>query len=95
MKNISGNPLLQKEGGKIFIDKVHLDEIFDGFKTPLLIFLENRIRTNIKTFLNVFRSEFENFQCFYSFKANFLSEICKIVLSEGIGAEIIGLPELK
>jgi len=95
MKNISGNPLLQKEGGKIFIDKVHLDEIFNGFKTPLLIFLENRIRTNIKTFLNVFRSEFENFQCFYSFKANFLSEICKIVLSEGIGAEIIGLPELK
>ncbi|NVM37835.1 MAG: alanine racemase, partial [Candidatus Lokiarchaeota archaeon] len=34
-------------------------------------------------------------QCFYSFKANFLPEICKIVLSEGIGAEIIGLPELK
>ncbi len=95
MKNISGNPLLQKESGKIFIDKVCLDEIFNRFETPLLIFLENRIRTNIKTFLNVFRSEFENFQCFYSFKANFLPEICKIVLSEGIGAEIIGLPELK
>lgn len=95
MKNISGNPFLQKYGGKILVDKVSLDEIFNRFKTPLLIFLENRIRSNIKTFVKVFRSEFENFQCFYSFKANFLSEICKIVLSEGIGAEIIGLPELK
>ncbi|MEE9376655.1 MAG: alanine racemase [Candidatus Lokiarchaeia archaeon] len=95
MKNISGNPFLRKESGKIFIDKVCLDEIFNRFETPLLIFLENKIRTNIKTFDNVFRSEFENFQCFYSFKANFLPEICKIVLSEGIGAEIIGLPELK
>ncbi|MCK4379629.1 MAG: hypothetical protein KAW51_00715 [Candidatus Lokiarchaeota archaeon] len=95
MKNISGNPFLQKESGKIFIEKVCLDEIFNRFKTPLLIFLENKIRTNIKTFDNVFRSEFENFQCFYSFKANFLPEICKIVLSEGIGAEVIGLPELK
>ena len=94
MKNISGNPFLQKESGKIFIDKLPLDEILNRFKTPLLIFLENRIRDNIKTFVDVFRSEFENFQCYYSFKSNFLPEICKIVLSEGIGAEIIGLPEL-
>ncbi len=94
MKNISGNPFLHKESGNIFIDKLRLNEIIKRFKTPLLIFLENRIRDNIKTFNKVFRSEFENFHCFYSFKANFLSEICKIVLSEGIGAEIIGLPEL-
>jgi len=95
MKNISGNPFLKKESGKIFIDKVPLDEILNKFKTPLMIFLENRIRANIRTFTNIFRSEFENFHCFYSFKANYLSEICKIVHSEGIGAEIIGLPELK
>ena len=95
MKNISGNPFLKKESGKIFIDKVPLDEILNKFKTPLMIFLENRIRANVRTFTNIFHSEFENFHCFYSFKANYLSEICKIVHSEGIGAEIIGLPELK
>ncbi len=95
MKNISGNPYLTSDSDGIFIDSVSFSEIVKQFKTPLLIFLENRIRENIKTFINVFSSEFENFQCFYSFKANFLSEICKIVLSEGVGAEIVGLPELK
>ncbi len=95
MKNISGNPFLTNGNDGIFIDSVAFNEIVKRFKTPLLIFLENRIRENIKSFINVFSSEFENFQCFYSFKANFLSEICKIVLSEGIGAEIVGLPELK
>jgi len=95
MRTISGNPYLIKEEGNIYLDDIPLNEIVKRFKTPLLIFLENRIRDNIKTFNNVFNLEFDNFHCYYSFKANFLSEICKIVLSEGIGAEIIGLPELK
>ncbi|MFX1308483.1 MAG: diaminopimelate decarboxylase family protein [Promethearchaeota archaeon] len=95
MKNISGNPYITKEHGEIYLDSVPMNEILNRFKTPLLIFLENRIRDNIKTFINIFSSEFTNFGCYYSFKANYLSEICKIVLSEGIGAEIVGLPELK
>jgi len=95
MKNISGNSFLIKKEGKIYLDDIQLDEIVEKFKTPLLIFLENRIRENIKTFNDVFNSVFGNFQCYYSFKANYLSELCKIVLSEGVGAEVIGLPELK
>jgi len=95
MRTISGYPYLIKEEGNIYLDDIPLNEIVKRFKTPLLIFLEDRIRDNIKTFNNVFNLEFDNFHCYYSFKANFLSEICKIVLSEGIGAEIIGLPELK
>jgi diaminopimelate decarboxylase len=95
MRNISGNPYITKENSDVYLDSVPLNEIVKRFKTPLLIFLENRIRENIKTFIDVFSSEFNNFHCYYSFKANYLSEICKIVLSEGIGAEIVGLPELK
>jgi diaminopimelate decarboxylase len=95
MRKIAGNPFLKNKNGRIFIDSVPFDEITKKFKTPLLIFIENRIRENIKTFINVFRSEFDNFQCYYSFKANYLPEICKIILSEGIGAEIVGLPGLK
>jgi diaminopimelate decarboxylase len=95
MKVISGNPYLIKKEGKIYLDNIQLNEITKRFKTPLLIFLENRIRDNIRTFNQVFNSEFDDFHCYYSFKANFLSEICKIVLSEGIGAEIVGIPELK
>ncbi|MFX1418644.1 MAG: diaminopimelate decarboxylase family protein [Promethearchaeota archaeon] len=95
MRTISGNPYLYKENGNIYLDSVLLNEITNKYKTPLLIFLEKRIRDNIRTFLRVFNSEFDNFQCYYSFKANYLPEICKIILSEGIGAEIVGLPELK
>lgn len=95
MKKISGNPYLNKKGGALLIDKVLLDEILKINSTPLIIFLENRLRNNINTFLKVFKSVFDNFQCFYSFKANFLTEICSIVQSEGLGAELIGLPELK
>ncbi|MFX1242712.1 MAG: diaminopimelate decarboxylase family protein [Promethearchaeota archaeon] len=95
MKNISGNSFIIKKEGKIYLDNLQLNEIVKRFKTPLLIFLENRIRENIRTFKEVFNLEFGNFQCYYSFKANYLYDLCKIVLSEGVGAEVIGLPELK
>jgi len=60
-----------------------------------MIFLENKIRDNIISFKNTFGESFENFKGFYSFKANFLPEICNIIWSEGIGAVIVGLPEFK
>ena len=94
MKKISGNPYLNKKEGKVLIDTILLDDILRNSTTPLMIFLENRVRNNINAFSRVFKSVFKNFQCFYSFKANFLPEICKIIQSEGIGAELIGLPEL-
>jgi len=95
LKKISGNPYLNKKEGELLIDNIQLNEILKPYTTPLMIFLENRVRNNINTFRKVFKSEFNNFQCFYSFKANFLPEICTIVQSEGLGAELIGLPELK
>jgi diaminopimelate decarboxylase len=95
LKKISGNPYLNKKEGVLLIDNILLNEILKTYTTPLMIFLENRVRNNINTFRKVFKSEFNNFQCFYSFKANFLPEICTIVQSEGLGAELIGLPELK
>ena len=95
MKNISGNPYLIRNNGKILIELIPVDEIIKKYKTPLLIFLEKRIRDNIRNFVNIFNEEFQNFQSFYSLKANYLPEICRIVCSEGIGAKTVSLPELK
>jgi diaminopimelate decarboxylase len=95
MKNISGNPYLKRNNGKLLIDSIPLDEIIEKYKTPLLILLEKRLRDNIKSFVKIFNEEFVNFLCFYSFKANYLPEICRIVCSEGIGAKTVSLPELK
>ncbi len=95
MKFIAGNSLLRRVNDEIFIDSLPINEFITKFKTPLIILLENRIKENIKNFNKVFASEFKNFHCFYSFKANYLPEICEIVNSEGIGAEVVGILELK
>lgn len=95
MKNIAGNSYLKKEEDTILLDLIPLNEILAQNQTPLLIFLENRIRENIKTFLEIFNSVFDNLFCLYSFKANYLPEICNIIKSENIGAEVVGLLELK
>ncbi|MGB5912307.1 MAG: alanine racemase [Promethearchaeia archaeon] len=95
MKKIAGNPYLIKEESDILIDSISLSNLLGRSKTPFFIFLENKIRDNVRTFNRVFKSLFGNIQVFYSFKANFLPEICKIIHSEGIGAELVGLPELK
>ncbi|MFX1233260.1 MAG: diaminopimelate decarboxylase family protein [Promethearchaeota archaeon] len=95
MKKIAGNPYVIKDGNNLIIDSVPIPKILELAKTPFFIFLENRVRDNIRSFCKVFRSKFRGIQVFYSFKANFLPEICRIIYSEGIGAELVGLPELK
>ncbi|MFX0072579.1 MAG: alanine racemase, partial [Candidatus Hermodarchaeota archaeon] len=95
MKKLSGNPYLKAVNGNLFMDQVELTELLKVSNTPIMIFLENKIRSNLKTFNKVFKSIFKNFECYYSLKANYLPEICTIIQSEGVGAEAIGLPELK
>ncbi len=95
LKKLSGNPHLIKKEGKLLIDGIEASEIVNKNQTPFMIFFANRVKNNINSFYRAFQSVFDNFQCFYSFKANFLPDICRIVQSEGVGAELIGLPELK
>lgn len=94
MKKIAGNKFLFNKDNQIIFDTVTLKTILEGSKTPLMVLLENKIRDNIHTFNKIFTSIFSNFQAFYSFKANFLPDVCRIIQSEGIGAEIVGIPEL-
>ncbi|MFX1259063.1 MAG: diaminopimelate decarboxylase family protein [Promethearchaeota archaeon] len=97
MKKISGNSYIREEKGKVLVDLVPIEKFLEKFGTPIMIFLENKLIENLTTFQNVFSSIFNNkkFQTFYSLKANYLPEICKIISSENVGAQIVGLPELK
>lgn len=95
LKKLSGNPYLIKKDGTLLIGGIVASEIVNKNHTPVMIFFANRVKNNINSFCQAFQSVFDNFQCFYSFKANFLPDICRIVQSEGVGAELIGLPELK
>ena len=95
MKNLAGNKYIIEENNIIILDQVPIDKLLNQCSTPIMIFLENKLRENIISFKNVFNSVFPNFECFYSFKANYLLDICKVVNSENIGAEVVGLPELQ
>ncbi|TFG17838.1 MAG: hypothetical protein EU533_08075 [Promethearchaeota archaeon] len=95
MKKLAGNPYINQNNSDLLLDRVNMNSILAKFKTPIMVFLENRIRENIKTFKETISSQFEQTECFFSLKANFLPEILKIINSEGIGVEVISLPELK
>ena len=93
MKKIAGNKYILYDSNHILFDSVSLKTLLEDSNTPLMIILENKIRDNIRTFNKIFNSVFNNFQGFYSFKANYLPEVCNIIQSEGIGAEIVGIPD--
>ncbi len=94
MKSISGNEYIKQKEDKIFLDSIEIDKFLKSTITPFIIFFENKIRDNIKVFKNAVMNVFKEASIFYSFKANFLKDICRIINSEGIGAEVISLPEL-
>jgi diaminopimelate decarboxylase len=94
MKTIAGNSYLIKKDNQCFVDNLPISKLTDEFETPLMIIIKNRIIENINTFKRVFNEVFNNFECFYSFKANYLLEVCEIVKNTDIGAELVTLPEL-
>lgn len=61
--------------------------LIQEYETPLYVFLEQRIRENCQNILKISR-KYLNTQIYYSYKANYLSPICRIINEEGIGAEI-------
>ncbi|MBY9005323.1 MAG: alanine racemase [Candidatus Lokiarchaeota archaeon] len=95
MKKISGNPYLKINEKEFLVDQVNLDDLIEKYQTPFMVFIENRIKDNLKSFNQVFNSHFENFKGYYSIKANYLQSICEMINNENFGAEIISLPELK
>jgi len=94
MKYISGNRYITNRENIIYLDGIEIDEILQSIETPMLVFLEARIRDNIRIFRSVAKKVFKNLSIFYSFKANYLYDICEIIKSENIGAELISLSEL-
>ncbi|TFG03492.1 MAG: hypothetical protein EU542_02100 [Promethearchaeota archaeon] len=94
MKEVSGNKYITKRGDLLYLDDVEIEQILKSYETPIAIFLEARIRDNIRTIKSLAQNIFKNASIFYSFKSNYLYDVCKIIKTEGIGAELISLPEL-
>ncbi|HUX99900.1 MAG TPA: hypothetical protein VMV49_10120 [Candidatus Deferrimicrobium sp.] len=71
----------------LIIDGTPASEIIKKNGTPLYIFLEQRIRENCQKILALSKKYFKSY-IYYSYKANYLDTICKIIAEEGLGAEV-------
>ncbi|NHI91022.1 MAG: hypothetical protein EAX96_00880 [Candidatus Lokiarchaeota archaeon] len=92
---ISGNPVLTvRNNSDLYVDGIKAQELIDRYKSPFFIYSEKVIRLNCKGFLKLLKNYFKRFQIFYSYKSNPFPQICEIIHSEGIGAEVVSLQEL-
>ena len=65
MKKLAGNKYLIKDDKTLTIDKIPICDFLKRSNTPMMIFLEDKLRENITSFIEVFDSVFSNFKCFY------------------------------
>jgi diaminopimelate decarboxylase len=71
----------------LIIDGTPALEIIEKYGNPLYIFLEQRIRENCQKMLTLSKKHFKS-SIYYSYKANYLDAVCKIITEEGLGAEV-------
>ncbi|NVM02917.1 MAG: alanine racemase [Candidatus Helarchaeota archaeon] len=92
---ISGNPIATIRQNEAYIDGFSTKNLVKKFGTPLFVYSENKIRSNCSNFSQIFKKLFPNLLVLYSFKANYLPQICEIIKSEEIGAETVTSFELE
>jgi diaminopimelate decarboxylase len=97
MKNklaLYGNKYVNIKDSTIYLDECKTLDLVKKHRTPTFVFLENKIRANIKKIVRCFQSIFPNSAGYYSVKSNYLQKIVELVKDERFGAEILTLPEL-
>ncbi len=92
---ISGNPIATIRQNEAYIDGFSTKKMIKEFGTPLFVYSENKIRSNCSNFLQILKKFFPKLLVLYSFKANYLPQICEIIKSEKIGAETVTSFELE
>ncbi|TFF88158.1 MAG: hypothetical protein EU549_03545 [Promethearchaeota archaeon] len=88
------NTSLRVRGGELLICEKEIKEILSNHSTPLYIFSEDQVRKNCRDLKTSMGNNFRAFSIFYSYKTNYLDEICEIISDEGIGGEVVSSGEL-
>lgn len=81
--------------GHLVIGGVDAIELANHFGTPLYVVDEQRVRENYRRFYRALTSRWSKAKVFYALKANSNLAICKILQSEGSGAEVSSGNELQ
>ncbi|MFH0860167.1 MAG: diaminopimelate decarboxylase [Candidatus Altiarchaeota archaeon] len=72
-----------------------LKRLAEEHGTPLYVYDERRIRSNLRRYVRAFRSRYPKVRIFYAYKANTSLAVCRIMKSEGAGADVVSAGELR
>ena len=81
--------------GVLEINKNNLSDLVKKYGSPLYIYDENTIRDISKSYINNFKSGYENVHVSYSSKAFSNPILSKILLDEGLGIDVVSGGELE
>jgi len=81
--------------GHLTIGGIDAVELAERFGTPLYVTDEGRIREKYRRFRRAFSERWPRVEVFYALKANFNSAVVKVLQSEGSGADVSSLCELR
>lgn len=71
------------------IDGVKIDELMKKYGSPLFVFSQKKIEEKYNTLYSAFSSRYPDVAFGWSYKTNYLNEICKIYHSLGSLAEVV------
>ncbi|MCQ2217855.1 MAG: alanine racemase [Paludibacteraceae bacterium] len=77
------------------IDGVSVDRLMRDFGSPLFVFSEQKIHSNIQSAKRAFSTRYPKVQFAWSYKTNYLDGVCKIFHEEGSWAEVVSGFELE
>lgn len=70
------------------IEPAYFDSLVERYGSPLFLVSAETLENNVRTFKKMFREKYPNTEVAYAYKANYLSQILKIIHKEGAWAEV-------
>jgi diaminopimelate decarboxylase len=86
---------LRVEEGQLTVEGVSCEELAEKYGTPLYVLSETRIRSNYRAFHGELAKIYSDILVCPAYKANSHLAVCRILQTEGAGAEVVSGAELK
>jgi len=71
-----------------FTDPAFIDDLVDKYGSPLFVVSSEVLEHNVKSFRKIFSEKYSRVEIAYAYKANYLTEILRIIHKEGTWAEV-------
>jgi diaminopimelate decarboxylase len=86
---------LDNHKGKLFVEGVSCEVLVKKFSTPLYVYSEERIRTNVNRLQAALKKYIPHSQLYYAVKANSNLSILSVLRDEGLGGDASCIAEIE